>query len=343
MIRTFGYITGILLLLLSGCGNTGKQEVQIQGHTMGTTFNVKVVTEGKKELPELAERINRRLREINASMSTYDPDSEISRFNQLAETDTPFPVSEDFLAVMAVSKQLYDLTGGAWDGTLDPLINLWGFGRTGQKDELPDPAEIAAVLPRVGFRHIERTPEGALVKKRVDVTLDLASIAKGFGVDQVAGVVADSGYTDFLVEIGGEIYAAGVRPDGKPWRIGINRPDPAAGFAEVYKVATLRNRAFATSGDYRNFFMADGKRYSHVLDPRTGYAVANGVVSASVIAGTCTFADGLATALMVMGPEKGLALVNRLKDVECLIIVTSADGTLTDHASEGFRAEPLAP
>ncbi|GBC63254.1 FAD:protein FMN transferase [Desulfonema ishimotonii] len=324
-----------LLLPVSGYGAAEKQQVLLQGRTMGTTWHITVVTSGDTDA--LKQKIDRRLTEINRSMSTYDKTSEISRFNRLKNTGEKFSVTEDFLQVMTVAKTLHGLTDGAWDGTIGPLINLWGFGSRQVERHLPAAEEIRALMPHVGFGHIEIFQDGYLVKKDSQIYLDLASVAKGYGVDQVARVIAESGIGDYLVEIGGEIYASGRRPDGKPWRIGINKPTPDAGFTEVYKVAALEDRGFATSGDYRNFFEAGGRRYSHVLNPGTGYAVSNGVVSASVMADTCAFADGLATALMVMGHEKGLALVSRLEKVEALMIVEGPDGTLKEYYSENFK------
>jgi thiamine biosynthesis lipoprotein len=177
------------------------------------------------------------------------------------------------------------------------------------------------------------------VKNLATVTLDLNSIAKGFAVDRVCGLLAAGGYKNYLVEIGGEVYAAGVRADGKNWRVGINRPQKDAAIDEVYKAVSLADQALATSGDYRNFFEIDGVRYSHVIDPRSGYPVSNGVVSVSIIAENCTLADGLATAIMVMGPAKGIQLVNQLNNVECFIIVEKPDGRLIDFYSTGFATQ----
>jgi FAD:protein FMN transferase len=323
------------VVLLAGCGR--QREVGFAGRTMGTAYHIKVVAPVFQSTGNLAEKIEARLAAVNLSMSTYLPESEISRFNGVAEAGKPFCISADFRQVMAEAGRLFQLTGGAWDGTVAPLVELWGFGRGPKPAPLPSGARIAAALEMVGFDRIGRDKEGCLSKTDARVTLDLASIAKGFGVDAVAAVIHAAGYTDFLVEIGGEVYASGRRLDGRPWRVGINQPDPAAGADSVYRAVSLTDRAFATSGDYRNFFVKDGVRYSHLLDPRTGYPVTNGVVSASVIADTCTFADGLATALTVMGPESGLALVNRIHGVECLIVVQAADGRLIDHPSAGFR------
>jgi thiamine biosynthesis lipoprotein len=226
---------------------------------------------------------------------------------------------------------------------VNPLVDLWGFGRSGRAGRRPPAEKIEALRSGIGFRKIEIRDSGALVKRRAEVTLDLSSIAKGYGVDQVAGEIRSAGFSDFLVEIGGEVFAAGLRADGRKWRIGINRPKTDARFNEVHQVVSLSDQALATSGDYRNFFIQDGMRYSHIIDPQTGYPVANGVVSASILADNCTLADGLATAVVVMGAEKGLELLNRLEHVHGLIVTESPDGTLTDHVSRGMRLAPASP
>jgi thiamine biosynthesis lipoprotein len=155
-------------------------------------------------------------------------------------------------------------------------------------------------------------------------------------VDQIAKLIQDKGIKNYLVEIGGEVYAEGYRKDGGKWRIGINKPEKGTPFNQIYKIVSLYNKAMATSGDYRNFFEKNGKIYSHIIDPKTGYPVSNRVVSVSIIADSCTYADGLATAVMVMGPQKGIDLINRLENIEGLIIVMENDGRLTDHVSKGF-------
>ncbi len=327
-----------LAAALTGC--EGRREHTFSGRTMGTTYHVTVVTGRFGSVDGLQPKIDRRLDEVNRSMSPYLADSEISRFNRFAEAGREFPVSPDFLKVMKTAAQIFRLSDGAWDGTVNPLVDLWGFGRAGRVGTPPSAEKIAALLGDTGFEKIEIRDDGALVKRQASVTLDLSSIAKGFGVDAVAEVVRGAGWAEFLVEIGGEVAAAGRRADGGRWRVGINRPKADARPDEVYRVVTLENRAFATSGDYRQFFVAGGVRYSHVIDPRTGYPVTNRVVSASVVAADCTLADGLATAVMVMGAEKGLALIERLAGVEGLIVVEDAAGNLTDFVSSGFRPQP---
>ncbi len=309
----------------------------IEGRTMGTTYHVTVITGYFQGISGLKAKIDARLDEINQSMSTYRKDSEISRFNRFRETGRKFKISKDFFQVMTTARTIYRLSDGAWDATVNPLLELWGFGQAAPKNKVPPQNEISALLPDIGFSNIEILASGFLLKRRAAATIDLSSIAKGYGVDQVADILRQNGFANYLVEIGGEVFAAGHRQDGRPWRIGINRPRADAAFDEVYKVVELSNQALATSGDYRNFFEANGVRYSHVIDPRTGYPVSNGVVSVSVAADNCTLADGLATAVMVMGAEKGLELLDRLIGVGGLIVVAKNDGTLLDYYSKGFE------
>ena len=336
MIKKTIYIALVLGVLGLIAAYYFRQEVLLEGKTMGTTYHVKVISGWLTPVGSLQKQIDVRLKEINQSMSVFKKDSEITNFNNLKTPGEKFAVSKDFYQVMALAKKLHEWTDGAWDGTVMPLVNLWGFGNQGPKNGVPDAAALRKARLRVGFEHISVGPDQILSKAKPDVTLDLASIAKGYGVDAVAAVIRKNGFSDFLVEIGGEVYAAGVRKDGNPWRIGINRPEKDTAPTQVYCALPLNNMALATSGDYRNYFEINGVRYSHVIDPRTGYPVANGVVSVSILVTTCTIADGLATAVMVMGHEKGLALVNRLPGVECFIVVRETDGRLTDHLSTGF-------
>jgi thiamine biosynthesis lipoprotein len=324
-----------LVQLVYSCGL--EKEVLLTGKTMGTTYHIKVVAGYFKDTNDLKGRIEKRLKEINQSMSTYIRDSEISQFNALSRSGEKFLISDDFFYVVTIAEKIFTLTSGAWDGTMKPVVDLWGFGGSNHTNKIPSEKEIQDALLNTGFGHVKISPHQYLIKTKGSISLDLASIAKGFAVDQMASMLKKDGMQNFLVEIGGEGYASGVRKDGKPWKVGINRPHQDAPIDQVYKVLALKNKAFATSGDYRNFFEHKGKRFSHILDPRNGLPVANGVVSVSIIADTCTFADGLATAIMVMGHEKGLALVNRLDNTECLIVVQKNDDTLVDYYSKGLN------
>jgi thiamine biosynthesis lipoprotein len=325
----------VLLCICVSCSRP-KEVHLITGKTMGTTYHITVVKETGADLTGLQARIDQRLESLNRSMSTYRQDSEISRFNRFQLVDHAFPVSEDFYTVMALAFEIYQISGGAWDGTVHPLVNLWGFGASGTRDTIPARHIIAQTLNAVGFSLIDVSDIGVLKKRRSGISIDLASIAKGYGVDAVARLLGGMGFENYLVEIGGEVYAAGRRPDGTPWKVGINRPEKTAPANAVYKVLTLENQAMATSGDYRNYIEIEGRTFSHIIDPRSGYPVHNGVVSASVFAPACTLADGLATAIMVMGADDGLALMNRLDKVEGLIVVREPDGGLHDYWSSGM-------
>lgn len=306
----------------------------LMGKTMGTTYAITVMADSTLDETQLKQRIDARLAMVNQSMSMYLPTSEISRFNATS-AHTPFTVSPDFAGVLAQGSRLYRLTNGAWDGTLKPLVDLWGFGTKSAITKMPDPERIRALLKQTGFNRIDIRGK-VLLKKADAVTLDLGSIAKGFGVDAVALLLQGSGFNHFIVEIGGEVVTRGTKPGNKAWTVGISRPEPASSQRILYRTIKLRDRALATSGDYRNFVIIDGKSFSHIIDPTTGYPVDTGVVSASVVAADCTFADGLATALMVMAPEKSLAIVNGLDNVECLIVVRKPDGRFQDFSSNRF-------
>ena len=335
----YALIAMLIALVLSACG--GSEEVQIAGRTMGTTYLVKVVARGRVDLTGLKQRIDGRLESINHSMSTYRADSDISRFNAVESVGVPVAVSSDFIAVLKVARKLHDLTGGAWDGTIKPVIHLWGFGNTKRPKAVPSPDAIAAALSKTGFGHVRIHDDTAISKTLPGLTLDLASIAKGYGVDAVAGTLRREGFRDFLVEIGGEVFAAGLRKDGQPWRVGVNLPEPEAPADQVFRAVPISNYALATSGDYRNYFVQQGRRYSHIIDPRNGRPVTHGVVSVSIYAPNCTLADGLATGIMVMGGDAGLALLESLPSVVGLIIETGADGSFNSFATQGFPGEAL--
>lgn len=325
-----------MIATLFGCPS--KKQAAFSGKTMGTTWQVKIVAGFFTDTSDLKKKIETRLKEINKSMSTYDKTSEISRFNDMVTPYEKFYVSDDFLRVLVVAEELFRVTGRAWDGTIKPLVDIWGFSGPEDGRQVPEREEIKVVLKDIGFDRVEISEQGYIVKTNPSITLDLASIAKGYAVDSVAELLERNGINNFLVEIGGEVYVSGFKADGGKWRIGINTPLKDAPRDDVFKAVSLANRAVATSGDYRKFFEIGGKMYSHVLDPVTGHPVSNGVVSVSVVAGTCTFADGLATALMVMGREEAIRLVDGLENTECLIIEMK-DGVMREHVSKGFKTD----
>jgi len=309
------------------------KEYTLSGKTMGTYFTIKFITAKKPSLPLWQARVDKRLEKINKRLSMYDPKSELSLFND-QEAGTPVKVSSDFYDTMLTAKKLYDMTDGAWDGTVKSLVDLWGFGTKKSIHQIPEPDKIALALSKTGFHHIDIKGQHTLLKT-TDITLDLGSIAKGYGVDAIARLFTSSGIHDVLVEIGGELYGSGTNKKGKPWSVGISEPDKQFANQTLYKIIRLNNHAIATSGNYRNFFETNGKTYSHIIDPKTGFPIDNNIVSASVISKDCTFADGLATALIVMDVQKAIALVNSLPDTECLIIQKKTTKFIS-HTSDNF-------
>ena len=327
-------LLGLVLFVAVGCT---EREYVLTGKTMGTTYQVTVVS---RRPPEgLKDRIDYRLAEINRSMSTYQPDSEIRRLNRRSAGD-PMTVSDDFFRVLTAAAEVHRVSGGAWDPTVDPLVTLWGFGRSDPRSDVPPPEAIRRAMAAVDFDAIRLTPPRRVTRARADVALDLGSIAKGYGVDRISVLLTAHGHDRHLVEIGGEVRAAGRRANGTRWRMGISSPSPTADPESIHRVIALEDQAMATSGDYRSFFTADGKRYSHIIDPRTGYPVENGVVSVSVIAPDCTLADGLSTAVMVLGADDGLALIESLDRVEVLLVIRDGETGFRDRSSSGFPASP---
>jgi thiamine biosynthesis lipoprotein len=311
------------------------------GETMGTTYSIKLAdsTLTQKQLAGLRTAVSGRLAELNRQMSHYRPDSEISRFNRNRSTD-PFPVSESFATVARFAVELNRQSDGAFDPALAPLIDLWGFGPKGRRDAPPAEDDIRSALAVSGCRHLRVTDRGELQKDIPELELDLGAVVPGFGADEVARVIRSFGVSNLFVELGGEILAFGHNPDGGKWRVGIETPDagrlPGSSIEAVLRVSGF---AVATSGDYRNYFEGpDGRRYTHILDPRAGRPVRHNLASVSVAAGTCLEADGLATALFVMGAGEGPRWVEDRPGAAALFIVREEDGSFREIASSTFAA-----
>ncbi len=323
-----------------------KDLLVIRGETMGTTYEIRVAGEGLDDRLQYAieQESEARLAEIDRWMSNWNPDSEISGFNRHHET-TPFPVSHETAAVVAFAVELGKWSGGAFDITVGPLVSLWGFGHGARIGEPPTEAEIDETLSHMGARLLRigrgsPSGEGFLRKNDPAVEIDLSAIAKGYGVDHVASGLFELGREDFLVEIGGEVFAAGERPGGGPWRVAIERPldDGRA----IQAIALLSNQAMATSGDYRIFYLQDDRRIAHTIDPRTGRPVENGPASATVIANSATEADAWATALMVLGDPEGLALASQWQ-LGAMLLLREEDGSIVERRNELFPEPQRLP
>ncbi|MFW5724231.1 MAG: FAD:protein FMN transferase [Halochromatium sp.] len=335
-----------LLLVLVGCGRESEPRVlALRGSTMGTSYSVQIVAPpAELDRDALAAAIDARLADINRRMSTYQPSSELSRFNHSQTTDW-FLVSPELVAVVAAARAVSAASAGAFDVTVGPLVNLWGFGPTPSADDLPTAGDLQAARARVGWRQLEvQSQPPALRKSRPDLSVDLSAIAKGYAVDRLAELVEAHDLEDYLVEIGGELRGRGVNGRGEPWRIAIERPE--ASRRAVFEVVALRDIGMATSGDYRNFVEIDGKRYSHTIDPATGRPVDHRLASVTVLADDCMQADAWATALLVLGPERGLELAEQL-GLAALFIehapAASAGEAFVSQATTAFAALGARP
>ncbi|MEZ6017790.1 MAG: FAD:protein FMN transferase [Planctomycetota bacterium] len=356
-----------LALLALACAPRGPLEHRLSGRALGTTWSLIVVDEDRSTTPEALRALaDAALDEVDRAASTWRDDSELARFAKLAPGES-MPLSEHLRVVLDEARFVHDQSGGAFDPTVAPLVALYGFG-AGAHTVAPTEAERAAAHARVDFdavvwgaaltaeRPAAERPVGAattaaatLSRTRGDITLDLSAIAKGYAVDVIAARLRAAGETRFLAEVGGELVLAGTRITGTPWSVSVDEPTEAPPFGPpgspgrpLHAVLAVSDRGLATSGDYRQYGAdAEGHRITHAIDPRAGRAVSNDVASVTVLAPTCMRADALATAVMVLGADDGLALLERLPDVEGLVLLhrpAAATGapTFEERATTGF-------
>jgi thiamine biosynthesis lipoprotein len=311
------------------------RELLLSGPTMGTTFNVKVVTEDHSEAQRqrLTFLIREVLDRVNDQMSTYLEDSEIMRFN--GGGTEAFEASPELITVVAEAQRVARLSGGAFDITVGPLVDIWGFGPSGAT-ETPDEAVLRELVAVTGFEQLEVDVSGGTLRKaREDCRIDLSAIAKGFAADRVSEALAQQGLPSHMVEVGGEVRARGFNGDGQVWRIGVERPTAAG--RSVHLVVPLAELSMATSGDYRNFYERDGVRISHTIDPRSGRPVSHDLASVSVIHASCMTADALATAIGVLGPDEGFEFAER-HDIPAYFLVRIADDVFEERRSTVWTA-----
>jgi thiamine biosynthesis lipoprotein len=302
MLRTLSLPISSVLLLVLICGcQQGEisDRLHLSGQTMGTTWSLNmVVGSSDTDSAVLKQLLQARLDQINGLMSTYDPKSELSRFNTLASTDW-YPVSEDTARVIDVSQEISALSDGAFDISIGPLVELWGFGAAERGERIPTEGQIRENLARIGYKNIQLRREPTAIKKQYpELQIDLSAVAKGYAVDALAKILEQQGVRNYLLEIGGELQISGHRGDDTPWQIAIE--EPLEGVREVAAIFPLTNTALATSGNYRNFYVEDGQRYSHTINPVSGKPIRHKLASVTVLARTCARADALATALMVL-------------------------------------------
>lgn len=307
----------------------------LPGRIFGTTYTIKVLPHSPSTQTQeaLHQEIKGKLAQIDLQMSTYNKKSELSRFNVFREA-TPFSVSPELVAVVAEAQRVSRLTGGAFDVTIGPVVNAWGFGPK-KRSQPPSQEELARARQAVGYRHLFfQTSPPALQKKLPHLYVDLSAIAKGYAVDAVALLVEKHRYTNYMVEIGGEVRARGTNPQGQPWRIGIEKPTTQAQ-QDIELVVPLHNTAMATSGNYRNFVMVQGKLVPHIIDARTSIPVTHGLASVTVIHPSCMTADALATAMFVLGTKEGLPLAE--KENLAVLFLEPHGRSFVSKASSAFQ------
>ncbi|WP_094752244.1 FAD:protein FMN transferase [Psychromonas sp. CD1] len=326
-------LTGLACLLLS-CGNVEPEIVQLQGTTMGTYYTITLVLDAKQQKTEdlsqskLKFAIDKKLELVNAQMSTYIPDSELSLFNQSKQS---FVVSKATAFVVNSALKIYKQSQGAYDITVGPLVNLWGFGPDKRPTKVPSAGLIARQKLRVGGQYL--TVQGTTLQKAIpDLYIDLSSIAKGYGVDVISEYLQSLGINNYLVDIGGELRAQGMKPKNKRWTLAIERPTVGK---NVEQVIHIGDNAIATSGDYRNYYEFNGIRYSHTIDPNTGKPITHKLASVTVINKSCMLADAYATAITVLGPKVGLDFAKK-HQLAVFLIVKKGDKFIESY-TDAFK------
>ncbi|GAB7088369.1 FAD:protein FMN transferase [Marinifilum fragile] len=328
------YISLFLLIIVVGaCKQEAKYHFN-EGKVFGTFYHM--VYQYPNE-DGLQAEILEKLKEFDFSLSTYNPESVISRVN---ENDSTVVLDDYFTTCFETSEQIAKATDGAFDWTVAPLVNAWGFGFKNKLE--PEEIPVDSLLQVVGYQKV-RLEAGKVIKEDPRIMFDASAIAKGYGVDIVADFLESKGITNYMVEIGGEIRVKGISNKERAWRVGIDKPidDPTSLTRQIQDVLELKNGAMATSGNYRQFYVKDGKKYAHTIDPRLGYPVQHSLLSASVVAPTCMKADAYATAFMVLGLEKSVEIVQNDPELEAYFIYTDENGSLATYTTENLKGNIL--
>jgi FAD:protein FMN transferase len=330
-------VGGAAALALGACGRQVTQVgdgLHLTGNAMASAYNVKLARSAGVDTARVQDAVQSALSAVDARMSLYRPDSELARLNRQG-AGQPLALSSELFEVLAAAQRVSELADGAFDVTVAPLVQAWGFG-TEKRRAVPPAHLVEGKRAAIGWRGL-RLDAGtrSATKARADLNVDLGGIAKGYGVDRAALALEALGVTDYMVELGGEVRTRGHNTAGHPWRIGIEQPDAMPPRAR--HVVPLAGRSMATSGDYRNYFEQDGRRYSHAIDPARAAPIAHALCSVSVVADDCMQADALATALIVLGAERGQALAERA-GIAAQFIERTAVGGWRDSMTRAFAA-----
>ena len=312
----------------------------IGGKTMGTTYSAKFDGDNPKEINDALDAL---FLEINMAVSTYIDSSLISKFNKNEAVDfNTEDVKHHFSTNYSKSSEVYAKTDGLFDPTVMPLVNYWGFGYDESEEVTEiDKSEIKSILEYVGFDKLDEkgsnSQQHLINKKNPKTELDFSALAKGYGADQAGKLLESKGIKNYLIEIGGEVYTKGFNQAGKPWVIGVNTPKEEARINDFKAYIGLSGKGMATSGNYRNYYEIDGKKFSHTINPKTGFPERSSLLSATIIANDCMTADAYATACMVTGLEKALEIINNDNSLEGYFIFADKSGTLQTKYTEGFK------
>jgi len=331
-LRTVGFAA--LLLALAGCSRGEPQPEVLRGNVFGTFFEVSIGAQHDIDQAYIESGVLEALEMVDQQMSTYREDSDLNRINQ-APLGEPVQVPAELFYVLQVGYNVAEQSEGAFDYTVGALVNLWGFGPEGRVETAPSEELLKQRLAEVGFRYIELDEANQTVTRHADVFVDLSGIAKGYGVDVVSDYLLSQGIDNHLVNIGGDLIAKGRRSEERSWRIGIEAPNDQDQI--IQQVIELHDTAMLGSGDYRNYFEEDGVRYSHTIDPTTGYPISHRLAGVNVLGADATTADALATVLMVLGEERGLEFANA-HNVAAFFIYRTGEG-FGSVMSERFKRE----
>jgi thiamine biosynthesis lipoprotein len=304
----------LAVLALAGCASARQEEALLHGATMGSAWTVRIAGELPAPAAVLQAGVQSQFDAVDQALSTWRPDSALSRFND-DDSGEWLDVDPELAEVMHYGLSLGALSEGAYDLTVGPLVNLWGFGPDPARAVAPEPAAIEAARARVGWRQVEVDLDRHRARKAPGVRVDLSSLGKGRGVDRVAGYLDAHGVTNYLIDLSGKLRAHGVNGMRRPWRVAVEQPaadDPSGAPRTVPAAVSLGDASIATSGDYRRYFESAGHHFSHIIDPRSGWPVAHATLSATAIAPTCLEADALATVFMVMAPDAASRLAASL-------------------------------
>jgi thiamine biosynthesis lipoprotein len=324
----------VLLHAIAACGDHRPTEYKLSGPTMGTHFSVMVVTASEFEQQDLQTQIHATLENVDLHMSTYRPDSELAKLNHSISTEW-IPVSPGLCTAVDDALQLSAETAGAFDITVGPLVNLWGFGPDASRVAPPTDESIDAARDKTGYQHLHTDcSRPAIRKDHADLQIDLSGYAKGLAADEIAALLDQHGISNYLVEVGGDLRARGHNASNAKWRIAIESPDRLGGSVE--QIIHISDLSVATSGDYRNFFEFEGQRFSHTIDLRTGRPVTHNLASVTVLGERAAFTDAMATALLVLGPDAGPAFAEQ-ENIAAYFLLRDGSG-LTERSSTQFNA-----